>query len=437
MFFYNLNHSWKGNQPDEGDTYQGVILNPSAFERSSGMRRALEGKVNAEIFLFDPQLYLLDLQFPAGVFPTFAKNLGTYPWIGIEPPDFDSGQLRQFVEGEEELPVEARWKERKDPLSQWDVTVREAVNHQVNMGCDAIILPAPLIQDPETNLERDFDLLERAIQIATPLRGEKPLYASVPLADGLLAHHDFLENPLIEAIPDTLSAMAGLTGVYIPFLQVSATEQERVASQNGPGSLMRLARRFGSRTDLKTIFNFTESLGIVLHALGAQGYASGYNRKQRRLHISDFIPKKGGGGAFPKFYSMELCTDFLPSRGMERIAKKRLLSPMMRDVTNSSRPLFEALKAKKSVNDSVPDWAEIPGNIAAARHHYFEQHSRSHERVPDAEAAIAWLQDAEKNWAYLQQRFSGDPGGPLEATANHLEPWRTALDRLMEAEPMD
>lgn len=436
MFFHNLNHSWKGNQPDEGSTYEGVILNPSAFERKSGMRRVLAGQVDAEMFLFDPQLYLLDLQFPADVCPKFAKNLSTYPWIGLVPPDFDSGQLRQFVEGEEEQSIEQRWKDRKDPLSQWTLTVREAVNHQVEMGCDAIILPAPLIQDPETNLERDFDLLEKAIEVASPLTHGKPLYASIPLADSLLMHRDFLENPLIEAIPDTLSAMTGLAGVYIPFLQIATfPDQERMASQNCPGSLMRLARRLGSRTHLKAIFNFTESLGIVLHALGAQGYASGYNKKQRRLHVSDFFPSKGGGGGFPKFYSLELCTDFLPSRGLERISKKRLLGPLSKDETNSSAPLFKALKARKPLSDSVPEWDEVQGNIKAARHHYFEQHTRSHERVPDIDVALAWLQDAEKGWSYLQQRFSEDPGGPLEPAANHLTPWRKALERILESEP--
>lgn len=421
MFIQNLGYSWSS----EAGAGNAVLLRASGQDIEAALRRDQP----LEDVLFDPQLYFLDLEVSPEKHPDLITKLATYPWFGIGAPGYDSdeGTRRDWAAGINEQ-VGKYWGKRDDPTNDWPETVRAAVEFQVRFQARAVILPATLIADPETDLAGDLQRLDEAVDVARKMT-DLPLYASVPLEEGAIKHRDARANSLVEALADAISAREQLAGAYVPLAQLSMPK-DRITNRKVVSALLQLSRKLGREAGLKVIMNFIDGLGALCVAAGATAYGTGYKQKSRRLSPVDYKTRKGGS-PLPKFHSLSLFLDFYPERDLERLRDQKLLRYIARDKTPAAAPLLAALRAGANTNTVAP-WEERKGNTPAAESHYAQVHGSYKSRVASFEDALTWVQEAEAAWLYLQERFKEDPLDAAEGA--HLAPWRAAMEELAAEE---
>lgn len=429
MFFASYGRDYSGLAPGP---MPGGLFRPSVLARRDLMNRtALQPRPGR--VLFDPQVYLLGMPIEGSRHGKLIENLGTYSWFGVDEREFDSEEF-QLAPQYAVPPTPAElWEGRGDVIANWKPTVRGAVEAQLRVPfkVDAIVLPATLIQDPESKLIAELDRLDTAIQVARS-RTEKPLYASLPLADVLFLSRDPGSNRLLDALVENLDAREDLEGVYLPLVQLGEP-RERLSHEKVVGSILRLAKLFGQKSRLKAIFNFTEALGVACAALGAEGYASGYSTKHRRLTLADHRSDTGGGIAFPKFFSLQMCMDFQVT-DLKAMAERDLLHLLGLDRTKSSESLFRGLEDGDEV-EAIAPWRPTANNYPMAKLHYFEQHVKAGEVFKTPEAVIGWLKDAEATWDRIQRELNSIPDFAFQAWTNaeHLKVWRRAMESVHAA----
>jgi len=231
MFLLNVGYQWSDIESAGAD---GAIFRASGQDCESLLRRDRPGVLSR--VLFDPQLYLLDYALAPAEHGGLLKNLATYPWFGMGTPGFDSGETnrRDWLKDLKEN-IDALWTSRGDPFANWSETVEAAVDTQIAFGCSEIILPSPLLADPEDNLDRYFALLDDAVDVALQ-RTALPLLASVPMDEGLVAHRAPGTNQVVEALADGLTARDRISGVYVSLSTETSTTvliiNPRVASRS-------------------------------------------------------------------------------------------------------------------------------------------------------------------------------------------------------------
>lgn len=419
MYYQNVGYRW--GQID-GIDLDGACFSASSQNIEETLRRSFPQTLKRTIF--DPQLYILNLEVSPDNHSKLLARLATYPWFGLEAPSYESAEQNQSAWKRDVADqIDVLWQRRVSPFDRWEETVRSCLEFQVQAGFTSIILPAPLIRDPEDRLETFFTLLDEAVDVAASM-GIECTIASLPLAEDSIMHKPFMQSDLVEAIADELTAREEISGVYLPV--VSRGEGDRLCSLNAVGALLRLSSLLARRPDFELIINFAESIGLVARALGAAGYCSGYTLKQRRFCIDDFMDS-GFGIALPKFLSLSLLADFYPERDLERMAQAQLLRLVATDSTNAGDPLLRVLE-KGGPARSVPAWDERRNNIAAAQSHYTQlQVALSRRPAMSPREVLGWLQAAEANAQYLKQRFKDDP---LRFSGAHHAPWRSAVEAI-------
>lgn len=432
MLFYNLNFLVK-HQIDEESYIPAIILNPTGYARSNAYLRTirvLRKRLGATRILVDPQLYFLDLQrFRDGAVPLdkFINRVATYAWLGVGRDDLESGELRQEVVGAIEPTPAQMWAGRKQVTGpRWETTVRAALGYQLDLACEALILPSPLYSNHATTLDEEMERLRAAIAIAQTMNAHRvPLYASLPLADSLFAHGTDVSDRFINGLVDNVSAIPGLHGVYIPFIQNRAAT-DRISNEEVSRGLLRLAKLIATCTDLKAIFNFIGDLGLICRAMGAEGYATGPSRNQRQFTADEFLASRGLGS--PKFFSLQLCADFRPEHEMEWIRDAGLLLSLASDRTEPSEPLFKALESGNSVGGNVPQWAAETHGLAATRRHYFAQQVKAIARVDSPSTALEWMAGAASEYGRIQSIcLTKNDQHTFSIPATHHQPWLSAL----------
>jgi len=424
MYFTNYGKDYSKIAPGE---MPGGLFRPSVIPRKQLMNRiALQPRPNR--VLFDPQLYLLEMSIEGTRHGKLIECLGTHSWFWIQEREFDSGEFELTPQYAVPPTPAELWDARGDAIGNWRPTVKGAIETQLQVPfqVDAVVLPATLIQDPESKLVADLERLDVAIQVARS-RTEKPLYASLPLADVLFLNRDPKTNRLLDALVENLDAREDLAGVYIPLIQLSEP-RDRLCNERVVGSILRLAQMFGRKTRLKAVFNFIESLGVACLALGAEGYASGYSTKHRRCTLADYRSDTNGGIAYPKFFSLKTCMDYQVT-DLKALADRELLDLLALDLTESSEPLFRGLSAGEELETIAP-WRPAPNNYPAAKLHYFEQHMKAVRDFRTPDAVINWLQEAEDAWAQIRRELTSVPDFAFQAWTNgeHLRVWRRTLE---------
>jgi hypothetical protein len=420
MYFQNVGYRWSCIE----SCVHGVVFGACHQTIEQALRR--HAPVLPEHVLFDPQLYALGYDLTPQEFGGLLTNLATYPWFGMAASEYESGaESQRDWKGAIADGIDNIWENRADPCASWPETVESCVRFQEKIGATKVILPATLVADPESSLDEDFCRLDEAVAVARTLT-DKPILASLPVEEGAIRHRAFVENTLVEAIVDQVSARGNIDGIYIPV--ASAGAKDRLSSLNAVGAVLRMVRLLRACSDLEVHVNYVESLGLVALSLGATAYASGYGLKQKRFCINDF--RRGGGGLpLPKFLSLSLLVDLYPERDLERLRDARLLHLIKNDWTPSSDPLCQALSRGLGAA-AVPAWEERRNNTASALTHYQQAHrARLAVGSLGSEDILAWLQSAEASALYVAERFQDDP---LSCDRAHITPWRRALEENLQ-----
>lgn len=377
----------------------GGVIVPSGVAAHALARRDLVKKFpHLARRLLDPQLYLVGLN-PATCRKACA-NLASYPWFPVK---------KRVVYDSKKHKKQAVWNSsvQRDIHKQWvgalptddagiNDSIRLCLQVQHIIGVEAFILPAPLTQDIGSAFDVELEWIEKGMALAHAVDAERPVYASIALSDTAVRGSDPWANRLLDVILDQVTAR-GVRNVYIVLEQANETGYY-CTHPNTVGALLRLCNGFKHGGVDRILVGYAGTAGLMALAAGADAWASGWYRGERRLKLADF--EDPTGRAYPAYYSHPLAGEFHLEADLDKAVTKGFL-PRIGDKTAASAGLLAALSAKKSSN-AVPEWRHQQSNVARSIEHFLlvcarETGALGAMTAAQAQAATrAWLTQAEQ-----------------------------------------
>lgn len=403
------------------ETATGPIIMPSGIPSHTLTRRNLGQRRR----LLDPQLYLGEL-LPSRC-PKACTCLVSYPWFMSDGvASYDSGRQTQAQwRAATQHNIAGFWRPTPTDSPEIERAIVTCVDFQVALGVEAIILPSPLTRDHATDYNRELEWLETGLAVARSRAATLPALATVAISDTCLRGFRSDQNSLLEIILDQITARAP-HGVYIVIEQANESTYN-CTSENTVGSLLRLVSGMRAGGLQRVIVSFAGTAGLLCLLAGADSWATGWYRGERRLKLVDFEQQEGR--AIPAYYSHPAATEFHLATDLSRVASAGLLDRIA-DETDASATLLRALRDGRAPKD-VAQWAPRQGNVQAARIHFMKSMIRETHRVESLDEAgkirygRSWLDNAATLASELYTIGSFNPRTELD----HQLPWRSAFGR--------
>ncbi|MBA3670464.1 MAG: hypothetical protein H0W68_00385 [Gemmatimonadaceae bacterium] len=369
MYYHNTKYKFK-LQDESPDDLAGAIIASSAMMRDQLQRRELAEHTYLRHRYFDPQLYLAALD------PTRATTavpiLASYPWFG-EPdiPPFETGKHKSLAAYKKSVSPALLDGWRRAPLSeQGDIeqAARAAVALQLDIECEGIILPAPLVDSVNRGFHDAAQWIDAGLKACAALRVTKPVFATVAICDTMLQNVPAANNPVLLAVTDHIAARAGLAGAYV-VIETRDGDAYSFQGQDTPRGLLTLVDDLVRGAGRQVIVNYAGCFGVLCRAVGASVWSSGYNLSQRRLKSADFYRTKGGS-QFPRYFSTSLAGDVGLEEDLDAIIEAGLFKQISTP-TLAAKPLHDAIRRGTSPG-RVPSWEYAKSRTTAAGAHYNE-----------------------------------------------------------------
>lgn len=368
MFYHNTRYHFK-LADQSPDTIAGGIVAASALPRSDLLRRerkALKQHPYLQHRLFDPQLYLADID--ATVASSVVAKLGTYPWFRCAPDEPEGAKQKGSVtqsKAELSAHIVAAWP-RAAAVESASIAgcVRSCIELQQKFGCEAIILPSPMTRVPGPYIT-ESQWIDTGLDACRDLRVSVPVYATVAIADTALRQQAPGQSRFLQAVSAQIAARPTLAGAYVVFAQ----ETEDGYCCKVPDtllSLLLLTDDLVRGAGREVIVNYMGTFGAVARAAGAKVWATGFYRSQRRLRSSDM--DDATGRQFPRYYSTRLLGDIGVEEHLDLIAAHAVRDRVLVNAP-SSQQLNDVLRRGGRVSD-VAQWQYRSGNFRAAAAHY-------------------------------------------------------------------
>lgn len=422
MLLFNVRYQWNifGDSPPDG-----VVFHASANCSEDFTRRQVAGEIPS-FRLLDPDSYLLNLDSTAC--GKSCSYLATQPWLPVQIPDYDSGtHSRSQWRNDAVIPALAdNWPPSLDVDGDGrKKIISDCLNWQRDFGVSRLIVPTPLIDDPES-LDQFLGWLDDGLEVAADY--DETTLVTVFLAESVVRQQ-------IEPLADQLTAREELAGIYLG-IESSYSSVIPISARESLRALLDLSFLVGHECGCEVVVNYCDAFGLACMAVGAGRFVAGYDRKTRRLCFSDYEDDESGFGAFPRFFSLSTGCMYRAVKDLIKLRDERLLRRLAGDQTATSRPLLDALRSGVDESSVPPFWKESRGNIAKARTHLIERLTAgSQELVALSDLtdrinwAIDWLQDADATVTYLNRRFQDDP---LDDVGAHIAAWRAAFEGFLD-----
>jgi hypothetical protein len=404
------------------DQATGGIIIPSGIASHTLTRRALT-QPNLQRRLLDPQVYLSHLQ-PDRCRAACAI-LASYPWFlpeGIAA--FDSGQQKQSEwRAATEATIVQHWRGTPQTANEIRESVDLCIAFQRDLGVEALILPSPLTNNHASDYSREAQWLEIGVERSEELAPDLPVLASIAISDTCLRGFAPQDNSLIDIVLDQVTARAPW-GAYVVIEQANETTYN-CTSENTVGALLRLVQGLKAGGLERVVVAYAGTAGLMTLAAGADAWATGWYRSERRLRLADF--EQTEGRAMPAYYAQPAATEFHLANDLTRVRDAGMLD-LVRDYTDESQQLLTALDNGLTPDD-VPAWRPTQGNITAAYSHYVKAMIRETATISGLASADQvtytreWLHAATAAASGLYQIGSFNPRTEL----NHQRAWRDAF----------
>ncbi len=208
--------------------------------------------------------------------------------------------------------------------------VKKTIDEQIVLGADAVISPTVIFDS--------FD--DRWYQIA------------LTLADASLEYHSTLDGPprlllnfvFSETVLNDLSNMKDFlnqitawekaAGVYLIISRTDPTYSQQIDEVRLTNYLYLV--HFLSKNDIEVICGYTDFLGILLRAVGAKAFATGWYNNLRQFHKSAFTMRDQGGQLpRPRYSSSKLFNSILLSE-LHLAFEADLLSTVLSEVSTDA-----------------------------------------------------------------------------------------------------
>jgi hypothetical protein len=374
----------------------GSIIAASAISPVDLQKRQFTKHTHLKKRFLDPQLYMASID-PALDGDTVAK-LAAYPWFhGHGVPKYDSDEYSNRTE----------WKKKHEPalVSKWTRTVpseltavrkaaRAAVEFQLQLGCDGIVLAGPLTTMVDQSLQSEITWIEAGLEACDQLKVKLPVHATIAVSEDIL-QAPALKNPIIHSLSNQIATRAELAGAYIVLEQFDPSSYFW-SSKDALMSLLILVDDLRRGAKKNVVINYVGTFGLVAKAVGAEIWSSGYYLTQRR-----FSRKGMMGIARPRYHSLALAGDIGLKDDLDNIQKANLVDKFMTP-TAADSVLRAALKKGKTSAD-VPEWKHGPNNCGAAQRHYLEIASDTGAKLEGMALAdrSKWVHEWLRNAVYL------------------------------------
>jgi hypothetical protein len=363
VYFFNARLRFKIRPT--ATTIPGSIIAASSISAVDLERRKFGDYRHFKKKLLDPQLYVATVD-PA-LDPDIVARLAAYPW-------FHGEDVPKYKSGEHGTRTEWKKKTKGSLISKWTRTVptmpdtirkaaRAAVEFQLKLGCDGILLAVPLTTIADQTLEAELDWIEAGIQACADLKVQRPVYATVALSEAVL-HVPALKNPIIHSFSNIVASRPELAGAYI-VLEQTEPSSYFWNSKDPLMALLILVDDLVRGAGKRVVVNYVGTFGIVAKAVGAEIWSSGYYLMQRRFSL-----KGATGIARPRYHSLALAGDVGMKEDLARIRDAGLVDKLMTP-TSADAVLRTALANGKDPS-SVPEWKYSPNNTAAAQEHHLQ-----------------------------------------------------------------
>jgi len=420
MFLLNVGHRW--NLATDMDEVRGLVFLPSGNDSGRMVRSA--SLPECQRLLFDPQLYLTGLDCDQSA--RFCARLATYPWFGVEAPEFDSGAMtrREWLSRVQDAVAENWTGHVTDDVAR---ACSSAIEFQISLGCTHVIFPSPLITEREDEAVTQALWLDESLRVAEESDVARPLLATVALSQATLNEDAFAAAGFLDSVVDQVSAREGVDGAYIVIAQTHAVHPF-VADELVVRAYLYLSRAFARSGLGIVITNFADVIGLACMGVGATGFATGPSHALRRLCLAGFRDQ-GGGVALPRFYSHRVIAELLSETDLEVVMRSRLLR-RVQDRTPYSAALMDELSRGGSAS-ALMEWAESQNNLTASHKHFIARLSEEEHSVAPlaprekAEHVRGWIEDADANAMYLTRRLGS---ASLQAALAPAGTWLAQFD---------
>lgn len=369
-FIKNIGDGFRDNP---NFTPDGCLIMPGLTSKPQLERRNFSKFPLLQNRYFDPQVYCAGMD--PNISPKYCTKLATYPWFGVQGiGKFDSKKHKQkdWVKNIE-THINSLWKQnaidyKKDPKLVEDA-VRDCIEFQERIGCKAIILPSPLTINPHSDYSAEIFWLDAAIEYLKNRNDlNMPILATVAIRDSCLAFSDPQDNSLISIIMDAISARE-VDGIYLVIEQ--GTENEYTKNMSiirVLHSALYMTHLIKNDSRLQVGVNFFGVFGLILEAVGADFWASGWYKSRYRLRFADKI---AGGRAFPTCWSRSAMIDInVQEDEFQKVWDAGFIVGHVEN-TVAIQSLITGLSQGSSTN-GIPAWAYGPNNNTAAQEHFFE-----------------------------------------------------------------
>jgi hypothetical protein len=421
VYFFNARLRFK--IPAVITPISGSVIAASSISPIDLQRRPFTEHVHLTRRLLDPQLYMASVD-PAIDSETVAR-LAAYPWFhGHGVPKYDSGQ---YVNRKE-------WKKTHEPglVSQWTRTIptepsairkaaRAAVDFQLKLGCDAILLPGPLTTIVDQSLQNELTWLDAGLEACNAAKAKCQAFATIALSEAVL-QVPALKNPLIHSLSNQVATRTGLAGAYI-VLEQSDSNNYFWTSKDALMSLLILIDDLYRGASKKVVVNYVGTFGLVAKAVGAEIWSSGYFLMQRRFSLKGVM-----GIAYPRYHSLALAGDIGLKEDLERINRAGLADECMTP-TDADAVLRAALKKGKKPPD-VPEWEYRQNNWPAAQRHYLEIASTAGSKLEKMSIVERqnWVHIWLKNAVNLVNALKTEKLVGIGTTTDHQRVWMDVFE---------
>src|SRR5690606_36938109 len=131
----------------------------------------------------------------------------------------------------------------------------DAIEFQLNLGCNQVILPAPLISEREDEAATLGEWLDHGLAVGEEMEVGQPLLATIAVEESVLRNNAFEDGGFLDAVVDQVASREGIEGVYIVVLQTLA-EHPFTADSSVLRAYLHLCRRFRDVGYTTIIVNF-------------------------------------------------------------------------------------------------------------------------------------------------------------------------------------
>ncbi len=419
-FFANFGYQFR----DPGAPVGGGMILARAMPMHSLIRRKVTGAFLAQR-LFDPQLYMAGINAASAT--KEATNLASYPWFGVPGLDeYDSGLVKQKdwkrnVQGD----IGSKWPSStlSDP-SQIRQALRACIQFQIELECEAIILPSPLCAPSDLSLTEQILWLDLGLEIANELDVSLPVYTTLALSDVVVSLSAPQKNEFLDLALDAIGARES-DGVYLVLEQGLEGDATRDPSNlRVLESILYLVSGFATGTGKTVGVNFLGPFGIACRGAGADWVCSGWYKSLYRFRLGDV----GGstGRAYPTYWSASALAHVHLATDLDALANSTHWRAVQTN-TRSAAPLHLAFSSAKKVKD-VPAWQYRQSNIQGARQHFYQAMCELEAAISTNSDPRGWAREWLASAAKLAQHLPANLGAQPKTTLAHVGAWWGAFD---------